>query len=838
MDAPETPSQDGARRGLDAYLRRRLRLARAALLWEQAWPAFWPAVLVAGAFLAIALFDLLPRFPGWLHALALAAFAVAFGAAAWRAARSLRLPDINAARRRVERASGLAHRPLTVVVDRPATGEDDPAARALWQVHRERMLAVLRRLRVGWPMAGLARRDPWGLRAVLALALILAAVDAGGDAPRRLVHALEPDVRGLRASPAALNIWIGPPEYTGLAPIVLAPAAATPAAGPRPAADEAISVPRGSTVLAQVNGGRGVPTLRLGKEVAAFTSVEVGSYKASAAIEESGRVTVLQSHAVLGDWEIVVIPDAPPAVEFARPPSATERAVLRLDARARDDYGVVRLAALVRRPGDGAGDDPAAGEGIELALPLPGAAPKEADTTSYHDLTAHPWAGLEVRLWLEATDAIGQIDRSAAITVTLPERIFRHPVARAIVAERKRLTLDPESRREVARALSEIADAPTRYGHDVVVFLALKMARSRLFLDRDDEAVAEVQALLWDTALRVEDGDLSLAERELREIERALLEALAEGADQVEIERLLDELQAAMERYLNALAQSMEEGAPRPEQPGFMDPSAELISREDLLGLLERVRELARTGDLEAARELLSRLQNVLENMRAARPGGAETNRALEAMEGLRGLIDRQQELLDRTFQRSRPPPRPPPGRPAPESERAPSPRAEAAANARDAAAQEALRRDLGDMMLELGDMLGRIPGALGRAERAMREAAGALEEGAPREAVEPQTRALDELQQGARASGEALMQQLRQQAGAGSPSPGPGQGRDPLGRRLPGEGGWQTGTVRIPDEMELRKAREILDELRRRAGEPARPPLERDYIERLLPQF
>jgi Flp pilus assembly CpaE family ATPase len=37
---------------------------------------------------------------------------------------------------------------------------------------------------------------------------------------------------------------------------------------------------------------------------------------------------------------------------------------------------------------------------------------------------------------------------------------------------------------------------------------------------------------------------------------------------------------------------------------------------------------------------------------------------------------------------------------------------------------------------------------------------------------------------------------------------------------------------------MELRKAREILDELRRRAGEPARPPLERDYIERLLPQF
>lgn len=835
MDAPETTPQSGARRGLDKYLGRRIFLARAALVWEQAWPAFWPAVLVAGAFLAVALLGILPRLPGWLHALALLAFATALGAALWRAARSLRLPDVNAARRRVERASGLAHRPLTVVVDRPATGQHDPAARALWQVHRERMLRALRRLRVGWPVAGLARRDPWGLRALLALALILAAIDAGGDAPRRLAHALEPDVGGLRARPAALGLWIAPPDYTGLAPVVLAPAAAAPGAGPPPPADEAIAVPVASTVVAQVNGGRGVPTLRLGQQSAAFTRADGEGYKASAAIEESGRVAVLQGHAVLGEWDVAVIPDAPPAVEFARPPSATERAALRLDARARDDYGVVALAALIRRPGDGRGEDRGAGEGFELALPLPGAAPKEADATSYHDLTAHPWAGLEVRLWLEARDAIGQTGASAPMTVTLPERVFRHPVARAIVAERKRLALESGARREVARALSEIAEAPARYGHDVVVYLALRTARARLFLDRDDKAVAEVQALLWDTALRVEDGDLSLAERELREIERALLEALAEGADRAEIERLLDELQAAMERYLDALARSMEEGAP-PEQSEFMDSSAELVDREDLLGLLERARELARTGDFDAARELLSELQDVLENMRAARPGGPDTNRALEAMEGLRGLIDRQQDLLDRSFQRSLPPPRPLPGRPAPES--APSAQAEAAANARDGAEQEALRRDLGDMMLELGDMLGRIPAPLGRAERAMREAAEALEEGAPREAVEPQARALDELQQGARAAGEALMEQLRQQAGAGVPVPGPGQGRDPLGRRLPGERGWQTGTVAIPDEMELRKAREILDELRRRAGEPGRPPLERDYIDRLLPEF
>jgi Flp pilus assembly CpaE family ATPase len=43
---------------------------------------------------------------------------------------------------------------------------------------------------------------------------------------------------------------------------------------------------------------------------------------------------------------------------------------------------------------------------------------------------------------------------------------------------------------------------------------------------------------------------------------------------------------------------------------------------------------------------------------------------------------------------------------------------------------------------------------------------------------------------------------------------------------------------VQIPDEMELRRTREIVDELRRRRGERERPPLELDYLDRLLDQF
>jgi uncharacterized protein (TIGR02302 family) len=847
MEAERGPKDRSRRRGFQDYLRRRLWLARAALVWEQLWPALWPAVLVAGSAVAVALFDLLPRLPGWLHGLVLAAFAVAFLVAVWRAAASLTSPDANAARRRLERASGLVHRPLTVLDDRPATGTDDAVARALWQVHRERVAAALARLKVGVPAAGLARRDPLALRAVLVVALILAVIDAGGEAASRLARAMEPDIHGFRGPAAAVNAWIAPPEYTGRAPIVLAPVAGSGTGAPAPdrsagETDGTISVPAASTLLARVNGGRGVPALTIGGEAAAFTAVEPDSYKASAVIETDGRVAVRQSHRQLGAWDLAVVADMAPRVEITRPPSATDRGALRVDYRVQDDYGVAAVKALIRRPEGGVRGARPRTEGgtvreggIEIALPSPGSLAKPAEATSYHDLTAHPWAGLEVTLWLEASDGIAQTGRSEALDVTLPERVFRHPVARAIVAERKRLGRKPGARRDVARKLARIAEAPERYGHDVVVYLALRTAAARLLLDATGNGTAKVQMLLWDTALRIEDGSLPLAERDLREIERALLEALAEGAGEEEIERLLNELEQAMDRYLDALARSGEEARRKLGERHLIDPSARAVRRDDLHGLLERARELARTGDREAARALLSRLQDILENLRLARPdSSSQATAARESMEGLRDLVERQHDLLDRTFRRARGGPAPEPGQPRQ--------RRDQAADARAAAEQEALRRDLGELMLSLGDMLGRIPRPLGRAERAMRDAAKALERGSPRQAVPLQGRALDQLQQGAQAAGEALMRQLQAQAG-GIPVPGAppgeiGHGRDPLGRPLPDHRGWDTGTVRIPDQMELQRAREILDELRRRASEPHRPRLEKDYLDRLLPGF
>ncbi len=143
-------------------------------------------------------------------------------------------------------------------------------------------------------------------------------------------------------------------------------------------------------------------------------------------------------------------------------------------------------------------------------------------------------------------------------------------------------------------------------------------------------------------------------------------------------------------------------------------------------------------------------------------------------------------------------------------------------------------------MMRRLGEALGDIPGGLGRAERAMRDAREALDGNRSGDAVGPQTRAVDQLRQGMRAMAERFMEQMGAAAerGLGPLGARPGEGRDPLGRRLGNSGLEAIEGVEIPDEMEQRNAREILDELRRRRGERQRPPLELDYIDRLLQQF
>ena len=108
------------------HLGHRLPLAWMAELWERLWPRLWLPVTVLAAFVAVALFDVLPDLSGWLHTGILAGFGMAFLASIWLAWRGFHSPTNSDAKRRLERSSGLDHRALTAIEDKLALGGGDP----------------------------------------------------------------------------------------------------------------------------------------------------------------------------------------------------------------------------------------------------------------------------------------------------------------------------------------------------------------------------------------------------------------------------------------------------------------------------------------------------------------------------------------------------------------------------------------------------------------------------------------------------------------------------------------------------------------------------------------
>jgi hypothetical protein len=126
----------------------------------------------------------------------------------------------------------------------------------------------------------------------------------------------------------------------------------------------------------------------------------------------------------------------------------------------------------------------------------------------------------------------------------------------------------------------------------------------------------------------------------------------------------------------------------------------------------------------------------------------------------------------------------------------------------------------------------------LGRAGEAMGEAEGNLGEGNADSAVDSQGRALDALRKGAQGLAQSMMGPGASPGRAGRLGlPRARQDTDPLGRPLRGRE-YGDESVKVPGEIDVQRARRIIEELRRRFGDVARPQEELDYIERLLKDY
>ena len=625
------------------------RRARYAILWERVWPPLAALGTAAGLFLALSWLGLWL----WLPPLGRAAGLVLFAALALWAAFPflfLRLPGFADALRRIDRVSGLRHRPATTLADRLAVNAQDPYALALWNAHVARSRQNAKALRAGAPAPRVAGRDPYAVRGLVLIAAIATFVAAGGERWHRIAAAF--DWRGV-VVPANFRVdaWVAPPAYTGRPPIILPGIHPGEASATAAQTDGPVSVPVNSTLVVRATGKL---KLELSTTGGLVPAKEEGRPPAGA---EEHRFTITATGAATlrgaGEnlvWPFNAIPDKSPTIALIKDPEQQSRGALLLSYRLEDDYGVAEAHATFARKDNTAGQAarPLFGP-PDFALVLPQARTRSGTGQTIKDLTDHPWAGAEVTLTLVARDDAGNEGRSEPFDFRLPERVFTKPLARALIEQRRNLALDANTRPLVTTALDALALAPERFTKEAGIYLGLRSIYWSLARAKSDDDLRDVVKRLWQMAVGIEDGDIANAEEALRNAENALQQALDRGASDQELKALMEQLRATMDRFLQAMAEQLKNSR---ELARPLSPNARVLSSRDLQNMLDRLENLARSGAKDAARQLLQQLQEMMENLQAGMPDMNEGDEdMMSALDELGDMIHQQQQLRDRTFQ-------------------------------------------------------------------------------------------------------------------------------------------------------------------------------------------
>lgn len=899
-----TTDQPNPDKTLSQRLERRVGLSRLALAGERIWETLlWP-FLVGGTFLIVSLLELWSLLPPLAHRIVLIGFAIALVISLLPLIR-MPWPTRAEALRRLERKANVKHRPASSYED-TLSGTASGETAALWAAHRERLANLVARLKPAWPAPRTDRKDPYAIRSAVLLALVVALLVGGADFSQRLRAAFAPRPI-VPASLLRIDAWVTPPVYTGVAPIVLADG--TEAIGVGAESFRALSVPERSELTVRAHAPEG-------QTVSLITAKEDGSDPTVVTPKKSGNEDLVTfdtplnapgtadveiGGSTVAKWRFALIKDNPPQISLMGDPTATPRGALRLVFHADDDHGVASAEARFAlaegqiagsqapsdqpsadqpsAPGGDAAHDPLMQPPV-MPLQLPHANAKQIDGKSTQDLTAHPWAGLKVKMTLIAHDQAGQTGSSQPYEFVLPERQFTKPLARAVVEQRKKLIRDPDSPDMVARALDALTVGGDRVINDSSVYLSLRNAYWRLQTDQSHPSVVSVIDQLWEVALRIEDGDLPRAERDVKQAQDQLSKAIQQNASPEEIQRLVDQLRQALSKYLQSLAQQQQEK--NNLSPQNAEKGDDLVSQQDLDKMLKNIQQLANSGSKDMAQQMLAELKDILDRLQTNNsPETAKQQRANKMMKDLSQLVDKQQKLLDDTFAARRQQGGnqrdqfevSPPGQPmdwgeglnmAPMFEAPGQQEGQEGEGAQDRQTNQDQQQsqqqghgkrgapgkgssqfgDLGQRQGDLGDQLqtlidrfrmegGDAPDQFKDARQAMGDAKQSIGQKNLDRATQQQSLALERLRQGAQSMAEQT------QTGETQADRGPGNnGRDPLGRPDRSNRPDLGLSVKVPDEIDVQRAREVFDEVRRRLSDPSRPPLELDYLDRLIKPY
>nr|WP_282169889.1 TIGR02302 family protein [Ruegeria atlantica] len=828
------------------------------MLAEQFLRAFWPFFSVLMAILAALMLGLQDEVRveivwgvGAVALLGLAATLIV-------GARRFHFPSRAEALMRLDAA--MPGRPIQALIDDQAIGAMDADSVALWRAHQNRMARRVAQAEPVKPDLRLADRDPYALRYSALLALVIAAM-FGSFWRIGSVAEMTPGAAVAGQGPSWEG-WVEPPRYTGLPTLYLADQS-----------DPTLSVPQGSRITLRFYGEIGAHSLTetttpLGTEAATepeqdFVVERSGQFKIDG---PSGR-----------DWALNVIADTRPQVAVAGSAESEAGGQMKLPFAASDDYGVVSgsavieldLASVDRQYGLTAAPEPREVITVELPMPITG---DRADFTEdlIEDFSQHPWAHLPVKITLMARDAADQEGQSEPYATALPARRFFDPLAAAVIEQRRDLLWTRENATRVSQMLRAVSHLPEELFRSDTAYLRLRVILRRLEMFNEyglkQEQQAEIAEALWELGVLIEDGTLADALERMRRAQERLTEAMKNGATDEEIAELMQELREATQDYMRQLQRLAQENGDFDENQQGQDGESMQMTQDDLQRMMDRIQELMEQGRMAEAQQALEEFQQMMENMRVTQgQGQGQQSEGQQAMEGLAETLREQQGLSDQAFRDLQEQFNP--GAQAGESQgnegrsggqgRGQSHEGQGGqgqgTDEQGSGSQQG-QGSLADRQQALRDELNRqqqgLPGtgtpegdaardALDRAGRAMEGAEEALRGDDLAEAIDQQSEAMEALREGMRSLGEALAQNQQNQPGQGSQEGDmQADNRDPLGRSPGANGTISTDENLLQGEDVYRRARELLDEIRRRTGESDRPQIELEYLKRLLERF
>jgi uncharacterized protein (TIGR02302 family) len=852
-----------------------MRLTLAGLWAERLARAFWPLwslVLVTLSALAFGVQDLGPLH--YAQAGGAIVVIVALILLAW-GIRRFRRPTAMDALDRID--ATMPGRPIAALRDTQAIGAHDPASLAVWRAHQERMAARAAGARPVQPDLRLSSRDRYSLRYVALTAFVMAAL-FGSFWRAGTVAGLTPGAAVAMPGGPSWEAWAQPPAYTGKPSLYL-----------NEVTDPALDLPTGTRVQIRLYGPEGDLTVRQTvadapppPEPAPGGATVTPAAAVPNAMQGVHDLTVTRSGdlAIEGpggrEWQITAIPDRAPAVEVTGEMVREADGRFKQSFKASDDYGVTAgrvtitldLAKIDRR--HGLTVDPEPVDPVTLDLPMPRKGSRtELTSTLVDDLSKHVFANLPVTMTFTVADAGGNEGSSAPYQVTLHGKRFFDPLAAALIEMRRDILWNRVNAPRALELLKAVTNRPEGFIRHDRAFLHLRVLMRDLEAQQaslSTEARDAIAEKLWTIALMVEEGNLQSAFERLQRAQDRLDEAIRNGASPEEIDQLMKEMQQALNEYMRELAQEAQRNPGDQQQQQMMQ--GQMMSGDQLQEMLDKLQELMEQGRTAEAAELMEQLRQLMQNMQVVQGQQGQGQGQNGPMNDLGQTLRDQQDLSDDAFRDLQGVPRnqdqqgqgQEQGQDQQGQGQQPGQEQGQGQDGRDQQGGQGGATDdrsLSDRQRELRQRLnqlqqGQLPGdgteqgeegrrSLDRAGRAMEQAEEALRDGDLDGALDRQAEAMEALRDGMQQFGQALAEEQRQNRDAqggdrefGSADP---NGTDPLGRR-------QGETARIGSDENMvqndpdQRAQELLDEIRRRSGELARPLEELDYLKRLLQMF